>query len=215
MDSSHTCRRSLGHKSDTRTQAPDMLHMASYTRGGHATLECDRKCRAAGARAREPPPCACARPPEWGRRIRPRPRCSLLSAAATALGTSASACLARPCCTPSRREAAQPAHGSRDRADAAGLLPPSSASCPAPSAASCGAVRRLQHLHNAVDLREHSPKREVNARRARGVRGAHVPGEGLAQVASTLRGFKTFVAPRAHVVPCALSNAPAHLHAQG
>ena len=176
MDSSHTCRRSLGHESDTRTQAPDMLHIASYMRGRHATLECDRKCRAAGARAREPPPCACARPPERGRRIRPRPACPMPSAAATALGTSSSACLARPCCIPSRHEAAQPAHGSRDRADAADLHPPSSASCPAPSAASCGAVRRLEQLHNAVDLREHSPKREVNARRARGVRGAHVPG---------------------------------------
>ena len=140
MDSSHTCRRSLGHTSDTRTQAPKCYIWPPTRAEGLSTLECDRECRAAGARAREPPPCACARPPEWGRWIRPRPACPMLSAAATALGTSASACLARLCCIPSRHEPAQPAHGSRDRANATGLHQPSSETCLEPSAASCGAV---------------------------------------------------------------------------
>ena len=140
MDSLRICRRSLGHTSDTRTQVPKCYIWPPTRAEGLSTLECDRECRAGVPGARVPPPLACARPPEWGRWIRPRPACPMLSAAATALVTSASACLARPCCTPSRHEAAQPAHGSRDRANPAGLHRPSSETCLKPSAASCGAV---------------------------------------------------------------------------
>ena len=140
MDSSHTCRRSLGHTSDTRTQAPKCYIWPPTRAEGLSTLECDRECRAGVPGARVPPPLACARARGWGRWIRRRPACPMLSAGITAIRTSASACLARLCCIPSRHEPAQPAHGSRDRADAAGHHPPSSASCPAPSAASCGAV---------------------------------------------------------------------------
>ena len=140
MDSLRTCRRSLGHTSDTRTQVPKCYIWPPTRAEGLSTLECDRECRAGVPGARVPPPLACARARGWGRWIRRRPACPMLSAGITAIRTSASACLARLCCIPSRHEPAQPAHGSRDRANPAGLHPPSSETCSAPSAASCGAV---------------------------------------------------------------------------
>ena len=77
MDSSHTCRRSLGHTSDTRTQVPKCYIWPPTRAEGLSTLECDRECRAGVPGARVPPPLACARPPEWGRWIRPRPACPM------------------------------------------------------------------------------------------------------------------------------------------
>ena len=61
MDSLRTCRRSLGHTSDTRTQVPKCYIWPPTLAEGLSTLECDRECRAGVPGARVPPPLACAR----------------------------------------------------------------------------------------------------------------------------------------------------------